>query len=142
MHGTASLAQYGNVVSEAITMKGKTFLNSGANGETDIVSILLSLLDETDSTYCVIGGLGVIAYAKPVVSLDLGLVVLADRIVVRRQSAGYPSRRGVGVPRRDQTHEQETKGPFRHHAARGSLPGTPTRTAAGNRVSSRLSFQW
>jgi hypothetical protein len=61
-------------------MKGKTFLNSVANGETDIISILLSLLDETRSEYCVIGGLGVNAYAEPVVSLDLDLVVIADRI--------------------------------------------------------------
>ena len=61
-------------------MTGKTFLNSVANGETDIVQLLLSILHQTDSTYCVIGGLGVNAYAEPVVSLDLDLVVVSDHI--------------------------------------------------------------
>ena len=61
-------------------MTGKTFLNSVAKGETDIVQILLSILQQTGSTYCVIGGLGVNAYAEPVVSLDLDLVVVSDHI--------------------------------------------------------------
>lgn len=61
-------------------MTGKTFLNSVANGETDIVGILLSLLEQTGSAYCVIGGLGVNAYVEPVVSLDIDLVVVSDRI--------------------------------------------------------------
>ena len=61
-------------------MTGKTFLNRVANGETDIIRILLSLLEETGAAYCVIGGLGVNAYAEPVVSLDLDLVVISDHI--------------------------------------------------------------
>ena len=61
-------------------MTGKTFLNSVANGKTDIVQVLLSILQQTGSTYCVIGGLGVNAYAEPVVSLDLDLVVVSDHI--------------------------------------------------------------
>jgi hypothetical protein len=68
-------------------MTGKTFLNNIANGETDIVSTLLSLLDDTDSEYCVIGGLGVNAYAEPVVSLDLDLVVVSDHIPAVRSAA-------------------------------------------------------
>ena len=44
-------------------MTGKTFLNSVANGETDVVQILLSILQQTGSAYCVIGSLGVNAYA-------------------------------------------------------------------------------
>ena len=61
-------------------MTGKTFLNSVANAETDIVQVLLSILQQTGSSYCVIGGLGVNAYAEPVVSLDLDLVVVSDHI--------------------------------------------------------------
>lgn len=68
-------------------MTGKTFLNSVANGETDIVSLLLSLLEETGSAYCVIGGLGVNAYAEPVVSLDLDLVVVSDHMAGLRSVA-------------------------------------------------------
>jgi hypothetical protein len=58
-------------------MTGKEFMKALANGETDIVQILLSLLEETKAAYCIIGGLAVNAYAEPVVSLDLDLVVEA-----------------------------------------------------------------
>jgi hypothetical protein len=68
-------------------MTGKTFFNRVANGETDVVSVLLALLEETGSAYCVIGGLGVNAYAEPVVSLDLDLVVISDRIADVRSTA-------------------------------------------------------
>lgn len=68
-------------------MTGKTFLNAVANGRTDIVQILLGLLEETGSAYCVIGGLAVNAYAEPVVSLDLDLVVVSDRVEALCQAA-------------------------------------------------------
>jgi len=61
-------------------MTGKTFLKTVTNGEIDIIQLLLSLLEETGSSYCVIGGLAVNAYAEPVVSLDLDLVIVSDRI--------------------------------------------------------------
>ena len=54
-------------------MTGSTFFKTVTNGEIDIIQVLLSLLEETGSAYCVIGGLAVNAYAKPVVSLDLDL---------------------------------------------------------------------
>jgi hypothetical protein len=68
-------------------MTGKTFLNNVAKGETDIVSLILTLLEETASEYCVIGGLGVNAYAEPVVSLDIDLVVVSDCIAPLRSAA-------------------------------------------------------
>ncbi len=61
-------------------MTGKTFLKKLSNGETDAVSVLLSLLKESKAKYCVIGGLAVNAYADPVVSLDIDLAVAADRL--------------------------------------------------------------
>jgi hypothetical protein len=61
-------------------MTGKDFLNSLANGEADILQLLLDILAATGSQYCVIGGLAVNAYAEPVVSLDLDVVVAADGI--------------------------------------------------------------
>ena len=61
-------------------MTGKTFMNAVANGETDILQLLLEILVETRSTYCVIGGLAVNAYAEPVVSLDLDVIVAADKV--------------------------------------------------------------
>ena len=56
-------------------MTGKSFLNAVAKGKTDILQIFLNILVQTRSSYCVIGGLAVNAYAEPVVSLDLDIVV-------------------------------------------------------------------
>ena len=59
-------------------MTGKEFFIRVSNGETDILQELLFILEKTGSNYCLIGGLAVNAYAEPVVSLDLDLVVAAD----------------------------------------------------------------
>lgn len=56
-------------------MTGKEFINSLANGKSDIIQALLDILSETNSRYCLIGGLAVNAYTEPVVSLDLDIVV-------------------------------------------------------------------
>jgi hypothetical protein len=61
-------------------MTGKEFLNSIANGEVNMVEAVLTLLRAGETDYCVIGGLAANAYAEPVVSLDLDLVVVSDRI--------------------------------------------------------------
>lgn len=61
-------------------MTGKEFLNSVANGQLDIVQILLDILAETGSRYCVIGGLTVNAYVDPVVSLDVDIVVAVEDV--------------------------------------------------------------
>jgi hypothetical protein len=68
-------------------MTGKEFLNGITHSRRDIVEVLLDLLKKTDSRYCVIGGLAVNAYAEPVVSLDLDLVVVADHIESLRAAA-------------------------------------------------------
>lgn len=46
-----------------------------ANAQEDILQIFLDLLKRTQTSYCVVGGLAVNAYAEPVVSLDLDVVV-------------------------------------------------------------------
>jgi len=61
-------------------MTAKEFIKAIANGETDIIQALLDLLQQTDSLYCVVGGLAVNAYVEPVVSLDLDVVVVARNI--------------------------------------------------------------
>ena len=61
-------------------MTGKTFMNAVANSEIDILQLMLEILAQTGSEYCVIGGLAVNAYAEPVISLDLDIVVTADNI--------------------------------------------------------------
>ncbi len=56
-------------------MTGKKFFNAVANSKVDVVQIVLDILNETGSRYCVIGGLAVNAYVEPVVSLDLDIAV-------------------------------------------------------------------
>jgi hypothetical protein len=61
-------------------MTKKEFLNAISNGKADIVQAFLDTLSASSIDYCVIGGLAVNAYAEPVVSLDLDIVVAADNI--------------------------------------------------------------
>lgn len=61
-------------------MIAKDFLHRVANGERDILQVLLDILSETGSDYCVIGGLAVNAYVEPVISLDLDIIVAALKI--------------------------------------------------------------
>ena len=56
-------------------MTKKEFLNAISNGKVDIVQAFLDILSSSKADYCVIGGLAVNAYAEPVVSLDLDIVV-------------------------------------------------------------------
>lgn len=61
-------------------MTERKFFNSIANGKKDVLQILLDVLDKEKINYCVIGGLAVNAYAEPVVSLDVDIVVVASKI--------------------------------------------------------------
>ena len=55
-------------------------MNSLANGKSDIIQILLDILAETGSRYCLIGGLAVNAYVEPVVSLDMDVVAANENV--------------------------------------------------------------
>ncbi|MBU2572699.1 MAG: hypothetical protein KKH28_01295 [Elusimicrobia bacterium] len=61
-------------------MNSREFFNSVANGKSDFLQIFLSLLEKEAVGYCAIGGLAVNAYAEPVVSLDLDVVIAAERV--------------------------------------------------------------
>jgi len=61
-------------------MTSKQFINSLANGKSDIIQTLLDILSKTGSRYCLIGGLAVNAYVEPVVSLDLDIVPAAEDV--------------------------------------------------------------
>jgi hypothetical protein len=61
-------------------MTKKEFLHRISGSKEDVLGRLFGLLEDLGIPYCVIGGLAVNAYAEPVVSLDLDLVVLADRV--------------------------------------------------------------
>ena len=61
-------------------MTQKEFMNRVANGKVDFLQSFIDILDKKKIPFCVIGGLGVNAYAEPLVSLDLDIVVISDRI--------------------------------------------------------------
>lgn len=61
-------------------MTGREFINSVANGKSDIIQVFLDILTETGSRYCLIGGLAVNAYVEPLVSLDLDIVTPVEDV--------------------------------------------------------------
>jgi len=71
-------------------MTRKEFLSKVAKSEKDVLGEFLIILDTLEIPFCVIGGLAVNAYAEPVVSLDLDIVVDKDRLpeLLRRLPAG------------------------------------------------------
>jgi hypothetical protein len=56
-------------------MHRRTFWKTVAVDKSDLLDRFLTLLRERHVRFCVIGGQGVNAYAEPVVSLDLDLVI-------------------------------------------------------------------
>ncbi len=69
-------------------MTAKIFMTRLANGQVDVVQQFLDLMNDLKIDYCVIGGLAVNAYAEPVVSLDLDLVITVDALDRLLNAAG------------------------------------------------------
>lgn len=61
-------------------MTGREFLNKVSHAKSDLLQAFLDLLHARQARFCLIGGLAVNAYAEPVVSLDLEVVIVADQI--------------------------------------------------------------
>jgi hypothetical protein len=61
-------------------MQALTFWKTVTMDQANLLERVFALLDEQHIRYCVIGGQAVNAYAEPVVSLDLDLVVAVDQI--------------------------------------------------------------
>jgi hypothetical protein len=61
-------------------MTDKEFFRKIANGKDDFLQEFVDLLKKGKLSFCVIGGLGVNAYAEPVVSLDLDVVIVSEKI--------------------------------------------------------------
>jgi hypothetical protein len=58
----------------------KEFLSRISESRKDVLGEFFDLVDSLGIPVCVIGGLAVNAYAEPVVSLDLDIIVAADRV--------------------------------------------------------------
>ncbi len=61
-------------------MQALAFWKAVAHDQSNFLDALIALLHERRIRYCVIGGQGVNAYASPLVSLDLHLVVALDQL--------------------------------------------------------------
>ncbi len=61
-------------------MDKKEFFQRAANGKTDFLQEFLEIIAIRETAFCVIGGLAVNAYVEPVVSLDLDMVVIAEKL--------------------------------------------------------------
>jgi hypothetical protein len=61
-------------------MKARTLWKTATLDHSNLLENLIELLKENDIRFCVIDGQAVNAYAEPLVSLDLDLVVAVDQI--------------------------------------------------------------
>jgi hypothetical protein len=126
-------------------MTEQEFLKALAGGDEDVVQKLLHLLESTGARYCLIGGLAVNAYAEPVVSLDLNLVVKADKLqqlVQKAQLAGFqvkefPHSLNLTLPGSDLRIQLKTDPRYQDFIARGEprrVLGYPLHVAAARDV--------
>ena len=61
-------------------MTGKEFMNRVAHAKDDFLQDFLDILKKNKNQFCAVGGLAVNAYAEPVVSLDLDIVILVKKV--------------------------------------------------------------
>lgn len=61
-------------------MQSLTFWKTITVDQSNLLETLVSLLSQHGIKYCVVGGQAVNAYAEPVVSLDLDLVIAAEQV--------------------------------------------------------------
>jgi hypothetical protein len=122
-------------------MTGKEFLKAVANGEIDLLQGFLDVLRDTEADHCVIGGLAVNAYAEPVVSLDLDIVVATDRVDRVAETAAargmtverFPHSVNLSVAGSDLRIQLQTDPRYQEFVPRGeerSVLGYPLRVAA------------
>jgi len=65
---------------EIKTMKEREFMNKVANDNNDFFQVFLDTLEKLRISFCIVGGLAVNAYAEPVVSLDLDIVIVTKQL--------------------------------------------------------------
>lgn len=125
-------------------MTKKDFVRRILNGKTDVLQVFLDALRAGKIPFCVIGGLAVNAYTDPVVSLDLDIVVISDRIKDLSGSLppgfklkSFPTRLNISAPGADLRIQVQTDPryqDFLSRAKRKSVLGYPMRVAAAEDV--------
>ena len=110
-----------------VEMNEREFTNKVTNSQEDFLQDFLDLLEERDMPFCVIGGLAVNAYAEPVVSLNLDLVVISDQmdelvgVLGQRFSVQrFPHRINVSSPSSDLRIQIQTGPKYQGFIARAS----------------------
>ena len=101
--------------------------------EADLVENVIKILRQKGISFCVIGGQGVNAYAEPVVSLDLDLVIAAedtesaiDLLAAEFEIERFPQSINIRVPDsqvRVQIQTDPRYGPFCHTALERDVLG-------------------
>ena len=108
-------------------MNARDFANRVTNSRSDFLQEFLDILEENQLSFCVIGGLAVNAYAEPVVSLDMDLIVVSERLdellamfehrfIVKRQ----PHSINVSSPHSDLRIQIQTDARYQAFIARSS----------------------
>jgi len=69
-------------------MRAQAFWRIVVADQSDFLSRVIELLTKNGIRYCVLGGQGVNAYAEPVVSLDLDIVIAVDQLSKTEQLLG------------------------------------------------------
>jgi hypothetical protein len=69
-------------------MRAQAFWKIVVADQADFLSRVIELLTQRVIRYCVLGGQGVNAYAEPVVSLDLDIVIAVDQLPKAEQWLG------------------------------------------------------
>ena len=108
-------------------MNEREFTNKVTNSQEDFLQDFLDLLEERDVPFCVIGGLAVNAYAEPVVSLHLDLVVTSDHVDELVEALGqrftihrFPHSINVSSPSSDLRIQLQTDPKYQSFVARAS----------------------
>ena len=125
-------------------MKARTFWKTVVRDHADLLDRFIAFLVERGIRYCVIGGQAVNAYAEPVVSLDLDLVVAADRVDELEEVLGseftvrrFPHSLNVSAPYSDLRIRIQTDGRYATFLARArevEVLGIPLPVAAAEDV--------
>lgn len=116
-------------------MTKREFTRRVWNGKKEVIGPFLNVLNKAKIRFCVIGGLAVNAYAEPVVSLDLDIVVsaaevpkLAGLLPRQARTKNFAHSLNIEFPGSDvrvQVQTDERYQPFLRRARRKSVLGYP-----------------